>query len=174
MLLEGVGDEKQLVLEAERAGVRDPLDEEVARVLEWGQPLGKGARRGRVPRAGRPTAEEVVWPLVVVQRPKPIEGALLRSEIGSRRATGPGFQGPVHAFVRPVLLGRGGVNALMLDAEALHQTLSCERPWMPHDAKGTPLSVRIARGRPNSRKVRSKTGRAPRPLMLGNPRHASR
>ena len=36
---------------------------------------------------------------------------------------------------------------------------------MPQEAKGTPLSVRMARGRPKSRKVRSKTGRAPRPLV---------
>ena len=40
---------------------------------------------------------------------------------------------------------------------------------MPVVAKGTPLSVRIALGRPNSRKVRSKTGRAPGPLMFGRP-----
>src|SRR5947209_3912357 len=32
---------------------------------------------------------------------------------------------------------------------------------MPQLAKGTPLSVRMARGRPNSRKACSKTGRAP-------------
>ena len=45
---------------------------------------------------------------------------------------------------------------------------------MPHEANGTPLSVRIARGRPNSRKVRSQTGRAPWPVLFGSPRHASR
>jgi hypothetical protein len=54
----------------------------------------------------------------------------------------------------------------------IHQTLSCERPWMPQDAKGTPLSVRMARGSPNSRKVCSKAGRAPRPLMFGSSRAA--
>src|SRR2546425_2951781 len=42
-----------------------------------------------------------------------------------------------------------------------HHTLSCERPWMPVVANGTPLSVRMARGSPYSRKRRSKTGRTP-------------
>src|SRR3989304_2109143 len=74
------------------------------------------ARGGGVAGAGRPAAEKVVRPLVVVQRPKAIERALLRGEMGTGWATGPGFQGPVHAFVRPVLLGRGGGNALMLDS----------------------------------------------------------
>jgi len=44
-------------------------------------------------------------PFVVVQRPEAIEGALLRGEIGPRRTTRPGFEGPVHPFMRPVLLG---------------------------------------------------------------------
>lgn len=46
--------------------------------------------------------------------------------------------------------------------------------WMPQEAKGTPLSVRIDRASPKLRKMRSKTGRAPWPLMFGSPRQASR
>jgi hypothetical protein len=34
MLFERIGDEEQLVLEPERAGVGDPLDQEVPRLLE--------------------------------------------------------------------------------------------------------------------------------------------
>jgi len=56
MLFECVGDEEQLVLEPERAGVGDLLDQEVPRVFERGQSLGKGAGRGGVARAGRPAA----------------------------------------------------------------------------------------------------------------------
>lgn len=40
----------------------------------------------------------------------------------------------------------------------IHQTLNCERPWIPQVAKGALLSVRMALGSPNSRKVCSKTG----------------
>jgi hypothetical protein len=57
----------------------------------------------------------------------------------------------MHPFVGPVLLGTGGQDALVLNAQPdPHHTLSCERPWMPVVAKGTPLSVRMARGSPYS------------------------
>jgi len=39
-----------------------------------------------------------------------------------------------------------------------HHTLSCDRPWIPVVAKGPPLSVRMARGRPYSRNSRSEDG----------------
>ena len=42
-----------------------------------------------------------------------------------------------------------------------HHTLSGVSPWSDVEAKGTPLSVRIARGNPYSRKSRSKMGRTP-------------
>jgi len=48
MLFERVGDEEQLVLEPERAGVGHSFHEEVAGVLEWGEAGGKRARRGAV------------------------------------------------------------------------------------------------------------------------------
>jgi len=44
VLLQGIRDEEQLVLEAKRAGVGHPLDQEVAGVGERRQVLGKGAR----------------------------------------------------------------------------------------------------------------------------------
>jgi hypothetical protein len=56
----------------------------------------------------------------------------------------------------------------------IHQTLSVERPWILQEAKGTPLSVRMALGRPKSRKVRSKTGKALRVLTFGRLRQVSR
>jgi len=44
VLFDGVGDEEQLVVEPEGAGVGDSLDQEVPRILERRQALGKGAR----------------------------------------------------------------------------------------------------------------------------------
>ena len=42
----------------------------------------------------------------------------------------------------------------------IHQTFSAARPWMPVDAKGAPLSVRMASGNPTARKSARKTGLA--------------
>lgn len=48
VLFQGIGDEEQLGLQPERAGVGHPLDQEVPRMLQRGQVLGKGARGGGV------------------------------------------------------------------------------------------------------------------------------
>jgi len=51
------------VFEPEGAGVGDALDDEVPRVLERGQAVGKGWGRQGVARAGRAAAEILVRPL---------------------------------------------------------------------------------------------------------------
>lgn len=43
VLFERVGDEQQLVFEPEGAGVGDALHQELSRILERRQPIGKGA-----------------------------------------------------------------------------------------------------------------------------------
>ena len=55
-----------------------------------------------------------------------------------------------------------------------HQTLSDVRPWSDVEANGTPLSVRIARGSPYSRKSRSKMGRTPDATVESRPWQASK
>jgi hypothetical protein len=50
----------------------------------------------------------------------------------------------------------------------IHHTLIAHRPWIPVEANGAPLSVRIARGRPTSRNSRSNTGRAPSVRTFGS------
>ena len=70
-----------------------------------------------------------------------------------------------------------GARAGCVGAECprrIHQTLSDVRPCSDVVAKGTPLSVRIARGRPYSRNSRSKIGRTPEPLVESSPWHASK
>ena len=67
MLLERVGDEEQFVLEPEGAGVGDPLDWEVAGVLERRQAFRKGPERGGVTRAGSLPAERGMWSLLIVE-----------------------------------------------------------------------------------------------------------
>jgi hypothetical protein len=64
---EGVGDEEQPLLEAEGAGVRDALDEEVPRILDGEEAGIVRARRGSVERGRRAAAQVLVGPLLVVR-----------------------------------------------------------------------------------------------------------
>ena len=112
--------------------------------------------------------------LLVVLQPKAVEGALLGGERGPGRSNRAALQGLVHAFVGPVLLRVGGQNPLVLNAQAQPPDIQGVSPCSEVEARGTPLSVRIARGRPYSRNRRSKMGRTPVPLVESRPWQASR
>ena len=75
----------------------------------------------------------------------------------------------MHPFVRAVLFGMRGQNALVLNAEPHPPHVKRGEPVQRREANGTPLSVRMARGRPYSRNSRSKTGRTPSPLVESRP-----
>jgi hypothetical protein len=107
-----------LCLSPKGAGVGDAFHEEVARVLERRQALGKRARRGGVARAGSSGAEVLVGTLLVVEGAEAVEGSLLGREGRPRWPTGPGLERAVHALVGTVLLGGRRANALVLDPEA--------------------------------------------------------
>jgi hypothetical protein len=77
-----------------------------------------------------------------------LEAAVLRGARALGGARSLRLERAVHALVRAVFLGRGGPDALVLDAHRSHQTLSCVSPCSPVFAKGTPSSVRMARGSP--------------------------
>jgi hypothetical protein len=51
----------------------------------------------------------------------------------------------------------------------IHQALSSQSPWMPVEAKGGPLSLRMASGMPTSSNKRSNTGLAPSVRTLASP-----
>ena len=70
MLLQGVRQKEQLVLEADRSRMRDSLDQEVARVLERGQRRGIRARGADVARPRWVAPKRGVRPLVVVLAPE--------------------------------------------------------------------------------------------------------
>ena len=84
VLLQGIGDKQQPVLEAEGAGVGDPLHQEMAGVLERRQVLGIEPGREVVAISGRAAAQIFVRPFVVVFAAESIKGALL----GRERAAG--------------------------------------------------------------------------------------
>jgi hypothetical protein len=117
VLLERIGDEEQAVLQADRAGVGDAFDEEMAGVVDRRQGAGIRAGRGSVEGGWRPILERLMGPLIVVEAAEGVEGPLLGDEGGAGRANRIPFQGFVHPFGRAVLLGLGGQDALVLKAQ---------------------------------------------------------
>lgn len=115
MFLERVGEKQEPVLEANRPGIRDALHQEVPRILEWRQLRRIGAQGGDVARRRRIAAECGVGAHLVVLPAERGEGALLLREIRRGWARGLRFERAVHPLVRPILLRRGGADALMLD-----------------------------------------------------------
>ncbi len=58
----------------------------------------------------------------------------------------------------PFSWGLAGVIRWWTMPSCIHQTFRGDRPWMPVEANGAPLSVRIASGKPTSRKSARNTG----------------
>jgi hypothetical protein len=95
MLLQGVGEKEQPLLQANGARVGDTLDEKVAGVFDRRQRARVGPRGGVVQRGRRPIAQARL-----------------------RRPTRLPLERLVHALVGAVLLRVGGQNPLVLDAES--------------------------------------------------------
>ena len=169
VLLQRIGDEQQALPQADGARVGDALDEEMARILHGRQGAGIGAGRGAVERGGRAILERLMGPLVVIEAAEGVEGSLLGDEGGAGRANRVPFQGLVHSFVGAVLLGLGGEDALVLNAQAQPPGVELREAMNAGGREGTPLSVRIARGNAHSRNRRSKTGRTPWPFVESKP-----
>ena len=116
-MLERLGEEDELALAAEEDGPRrgDPLDEEVAGVLERGQAAGVRARGWPIERRRRAPVERLVRPLLVEEAPERVEGALLGDDVGAWRLERIAFERLVHALMGAVLLRMRGQNALVLN-----------------------------------------------------------
>lgn len=104
--------------------------------------------------------ERFVWAPLIELFAKTIEPLLLRTKARRRRPRGLRFQGSVHAFVPPVLLRFTGLDQLRQDTYRTHQAERLESRAKVLVANGTPLSVRIRVGNPNSLKRRVNTGLA--------------
>src|SRR3984893_10673682 len=85
---------------------------------ELGQALRKGAGRRLIGGRWGLLAQRLVRPLVIVDRSKAIECALLRSARPPRRLDGLLFERAVHALMLRVLLGIAGGNALRVNTQA--------------------------------------------------------
>src|SRR5688572_21995784 len=104
VLLERVGEEEQSLLQANRAGVGDALDEEVPGVLARRQGAGVRPRRRPIESGRGPIRQRFVWPLVVIETPERVERPLLSGPARARRPTRLALEGLVHPFVGAVLL----------------------------------------------------------------------
>src|SRR5436190_22360198 len=99
--------------------------------------------------------------LVVVALNEVIKSRLLLQEVRCGVLGGLLLERQVHALVAAILLGVTGLNALDLQTEAQPPDGQLLKPNSALGlAKGTPLSVRIALGKPNSLKTRSNTVKA--------------
>ena len=105
VLFQGVGDEQQTVLKAERAGVGNALHQEVPGIVERGELLGERPSGSPIERRGRTAVEELVGSVLVVLGAEGVEGPLLGRQRATRRPDRAGLQGLVHPLVGPVLLG---------------------------------------------------------------------
>ena len=117
-MLEGVGDKHEPLLEPDRPGVGDALDDEVAGVLDRRQDSGIRTAGESVEGGRRPAVQGLVRPLVIVEVAAGGEGPLPQRQIGARRPDRLAFERLVHPLVRSVLLGLGREGPLVLDAQA--------------------------------------------------------
>src|SRR2546430_7554742 len=122
VLLEGVGEEEEPFAEADRARVRDALDDEVGGIGDRREGPVVGTGRRAIQRGRRAAPQGLVRALVVVEVAEGVEGALLRPECRPRRAGGVGNQPPGDGVMRPLLLrGRwGGAQWLGSESQPPH------------------------------------------------------
>ena len=92
-----------------------------------------------------------MWPLGVKLLKEGVEAGLLLQDIRAGRAGGFFLQGQVHAFMAAIRCGWPGLMRSMAMPRLSHQTDSLERLYRALGlAKGTPLSERMATGKPRS------------------------
>src|ERR1044071_3341221 len=115
-----------------------------------------------------------MWPLVVVHVAELVEALLLALHGLLRRPRRFGFERTVHPLVCAVLLRVPGTIRSIRMPRRIHQSDRRETLAKPRDPNGLPLSERIARGSPYSRKMRSKARRVCGPSFDGYASQASR
>ena len=103
-----------------------------------------------------------------------VELALLGLQVAGRWFRGLGLEGLVHALVPAVLLRFAGLDEVRQDAESHYQADRLESLASVLVANGTPLSVRMRFGNPNSLNSRVNTGFASFTAVVSSPWQPSR
>ena len=109
------------------------------RIGEFRQALRERAGRGLMDGRRRVLAQGLVRPLGIVDRPKPIEGALLRPARALRRLGRLFFQGAVHPLMLRVLLGMARGNALGANPQADPPYGQAGQAARAHGGEGRPV-----------------------------------
>lgn len=164
-LAEDVADIDPVVMPPDPAILAHAPDFLVRRILEGQQLIGERPRRGLVDRRRWTLAQRLVRPLLVERVPEAIEGG---------RSLRLRLQGAMHAFVPAILFRVARLDELRPDPQAQPPHAQGESRPSAIVANGTPLSVRMRTGRPNSRNARSKKGLVSLVLTDRSARHASR
>ena len=143
----------------------------VERVVELGQ-TGVGTRRGQIVLRGALHVERLVRTLVVVAVDEVVELGLLLQEVASPAGlVVSSFRVRCMRSCRPFCCGWPGLIRSISMPSLSHQTESLERLKRALGlAKGTPLSVRMALGRPNSLKAPQTRRRRRPPWWCAAPR----
>src|SRR5262249_37500480 len=99
-----------------------------------------------------------VFRCAVVDGAEPVEALLLGRQTGGRRRRRLLVERAVHPLVAPVLLRPAMIRSGRMPS-LIHHTASRDSPPTPDEAKGGPLSERIASDKPCSLNAASKIGR---------------
>src|SRR4029450_11099761 len=149
-------------------------EQEVAGVVRLTE-LHRVAPRGAfIGGPGRRLAERLVRPFFVVDAAEAVEGPLLVGEGALRGFVVSALSVRCIRSWRPFSCGLDGVMRSGRMPSLIHQIARRESPPAATVAKGGPLSVRIARGSPNSQNADSKTGRTRCSSMSVRPSQRSR
>ena len=155
---QGLADEDVLAPPFDLAVAADAADLEIGSVARVFDLARIRARRGLIVLPGRLLAQGFMRSILIEVAAEAIEARLLRRERRGRRIGGLGLERAMHALVRPFCCGAPGSMRSRRMPSLTHWSDKRVRPPAPVEAKGGPLSLRMARGRPSSRIARSTTG----------------
>jgi hypothetical protein len=154
-----LADKDQLARPFDLTGAAHAAHRNVIAIVRILDPIRVGPRRGLVPRGWRLLSERLVRPLIVVDRAKHVEPFLLRRQTGAGGVAVSWLSVRCTRSCRPFCCGFPATIRSGRMPSLIHHTASRDSPPTPGEAKGGPLSERIASGTPCSWKAASKIGR---------------
>jgi hypothetical protein len=155
---QGNGD-KQRPAPGDVAILIDPANFRMARILQRRQAARQRTRRGMIVRRRHGLVQGFMRPLVVVLGAETGEASLLGRRSGGGGPRGVGFEDAVKLFVRPVLFGVPGIDALGHNPEADPPDRQGRQAPEARPPKRGPIVTANPKGRPYSANARSKRGR---------------
>jgi len=154
-----LADKDQLARPFDLAVAAHAADRDIAAISRLRKAIGVAAWRGFIQRGWCFLSQRLVRPLVVVDRAKPVKALLLRRQAGGRGRRGLFPQRAMTRSCRPFCCGLPATIRSGRMPSLIHQIASRDKPPTPGEAKGGPLSERIANGKPCSLNAASKIGR---------------